>query len=122
MNFMRLYTRRIYIVVIIFLLLSSTNIYIENTETKDKENNLITIFPTLILGFEKTFVDFDQTSKTNNNLVREGVMGRDKNEKLNESIKFEIKGKSIFSPNGDDEFITIDARLSQNCLPQCRYV
>lgn len=46
-----------------------------------------------VLGFEKTYVDFANEKK--------------------ESIEFEIKGKSIFNANGDEEFITLNAETKK---------
>ncbi|MBN4049239.1 hypothetical protein JYT91_01335 [archaeon AH-315-M20] len=47
----------------------------------------------LALGFEKTYVDFADEKE--------------------ESIEFEIKGKSIFNINGDEEFITLNAKTKK---------
>lgn len=63
------------------------------------------ISPTLVFGFEKTYVDFDSASKQK--LIAEGVMD-DKGK-----IKFDIEGKSVFNPFGDDEFITINAKAKR---------
>jgi len=60
---------------------------------------------TLVFGFEKTYVDFDEASEQN--LIDKGEM--DTEGKLN----FDIEGKSIFSPFGDDEFITINAKAKR---------
>ena len=65
---------------------------IKDTEIKDVNGDVENIVnPTLVFGFEKTFVDFE----------------RDSNQKIN------IKGRSIFNPNGGKEFITINAQAKR---------
>jgi len=73
----------------------------------------------LVFGFEKTFVDFDEDSKRK--LKEKGIMDADGsenedgsvNEDADEMLRFNINGKSIFNPEGGNEFITIDARAKK---------
>jgi hypothetical protein len=72
---------------------------LQNKGASDIENGL------LVFGFEKTYVDFDEDSKQR--LIEEDLMDNEG------KLKLEIEGKSVFNPNGDEEFITINARAKK---------
>jgi len=79
---------------------------IKSTEIKDINGQAENIVNgTLVFGFEKTYVDFNEDNKQE--LINEGVMDAE------EKLKFHIKGKSIFNPKGGIEFITIDAEAKR---------
>jgi len=65
----------------------------------------------IVFGFEKAYVDYQETPK----YVVEYVGGGDVDqvEIFKEGIQFDIEGKSITSPIGDEDFITVNAVAKQ---------
>jgi len=88
-------------------------IYYEEENKVDADNfpytevnkKIKTVEGKLVFGFEKTFVDFDEDSKRK--LEKKLIID------VKDRIKFELNGKSIFNPDGENDFITIDARAKK---------